>query len=183
MEMKRLLPFFLAALLLILLVEGWLEPTRGQPEVGSPPASPEPVGTEASPAREPRSVVRVIDGDTLLLDGRERVRLIGVDTPESVRPDRPQERFGAEASAFTQRMAERKQIWLEYDPQVGRKDDYGRTLAYVYLADGTLLNREIIRQGFGYAYMHFPFSRKKEFRAAEREAREQRRGLWTAVPR
>jgi micrococcal nuclease len=126
--------------------------------------------------------VRVVDGDTLLLDGGERVRLIGVDTPETVRPDWPQERFGNEASAFTRRMAERKRVWLEYDPQVGRKDRYERTLAYVYLPDGTLLNREIIRRGYGHVYTRFPFSRIREFKAAEREAREKGLGLWAGAP-
>ena len=58
------------------------------------------------------------------------------------------------------------------------KDRYGRTLAYVFLEDGTLLNGEIIKQGYGHAYTQFPFSRMEEFRRLEREAREQERGLW-----
>ncbi len=127
---------------------------------------------------ELRSVVRVIDGDTLVLDGGERVRLIGVDTPETVHPNKPVERFGREASAFTKRQAEGKKVHLEYDSGTGRKDRYGRTLAYIYLPGNTLLNLEIIRQGYGHAYTRFPFSKMEEFRAAEREAREEGRGLW-----
>jgi micrococcal nuclease len=123
-----------------------------------------------------RTVVRVVDGDTLLLDGNERVRLIGVDTPESVDPRRPVEHFGKEASAFLRRMAEGKRVRLAFDQE--RKDRYGRTLAYVHLEDGSLLNGEIIRQGYGHAYTRFPFRYAEEFRAYEREAREQRRGLW-----
>jgi micrococcal nuclease len=123
-----------------------------------------------------RTVVRVVDGDTLLLDGDERVRLIGVDTPESVDPRRPVEHFGKEASAFTRRMAEGKRVRLAFDQN--RQDRFGRTLAYVFLEDGTLLNAEIIRQGYGHAYTRFPFRYAEEFRAHEREAREQRRGLW-----
>lgn len=123
-----------------------------------------------------RTVVRVVDGDTLLLDGNERVRLIGVDTPESVDPRRPVERFGQEASAFLRRIAEGKRVRLAFDQE--RKDRYGRTLAYVHLEDGTLVNGEIIRQGYGHAYTRFPFRYAEEFRAYEREAREQRRGLW-----
>jgi micrococcal nuclease len=123
-----------------------------------------------------RVVLRVVDGDTLILDGQERVRLIGVDTPESVDPRRPVEAFGKEAAAFTRRMAEGKRVRLAYDQQ--RTDRYGRTLAYVYLEDGTFLNAEIIRQGYGHAYTRFPFPYAEEFLQYEREARAARRGLW-----
>jgi micrococcal nuclease len=128
------------------------------------------------PESEWRQVVRVVDGDTLVLDGNERVRLIGVDTPETVHPSKPVEHFGREASAFTKRMAEGRRVRLEFDRE--RTDRYGRTLAYVYLEDGTLLNAEIIRQGYGHAYTRFPFRYLDEFRALEREAREAQRGLW-----
>ena len=126
-------------------------------------------------------VQRVVDGDTLLLGTGERVRLIGVDTPETKRPNTPVEYFGKEASAFTKRLAEGKRIRLEYDQanaHLGHKDRYGRTLAYVFLDDATLLNAEIIRQGYGHALVRYPFSRMEEFRRLEREAREQGRGLW-----
>ena len=75
-------------------------------------------------------------------------------------------------------MAEGKRVRLEYDEGTGRNDRYGRTLAYVYLANGTLLNLEIIERGYGHAYTRFPFSKMDEFRAAERYAREAKRGLW-----
>ena len=81
---------------------------------------------------EDRIVQRVVDGDTIILNGGERVRLIGVDTPESVHPRRPVEYFALEASAFTKQAAEGKQVWLEYDQT--RTDRYGRTLAYVHLS-------------------------------------------------
>ena len=95
----------------------------------------------------------------------------------------PVEYFGKEASAFTKRLAEGKRIRLEYDQannHLGHKDQYGRTLAYIFLEDGTLLNAEIIRQGYGHAFTRYPFSRMEEFRRLEREAREQGRGLWSA---
>src|SRR5438093_5078674 len=126
-------------------------------------------------------VERVVDGDTLLLQSGERVRLIGVDTPETKHPKKPVEYFGKEASAFTRRMVEGKRVRLEFDQAnaaQGHKDRYGRTLAYVFLEDGTLLNAEIIKQGYGHAYTQFPFSRMEEFRRLEREAREEERGLW-----
>ena len=77
--------------------------------------------------RQWRYVQRVVDGDTIILNGGERVRLLGVDTPESVHPRKPVEYFALEASAFTKRTAEGKQVWLEFDQT--RTDRYGRTLA------------------------------------------------------
>jgi micrococcal nuclease len=126
-------------------------------------------------------VQRVVDGDTLVLGSGERVRLIGVDTPELERPNSPVEYFAKEAAAFTKRLAEGKLVKLEYDPanaHIEHKDRYGRTLAYVFLEDGTLINAEIISQGYGHAFTRYPFSRMEEFRRLEREARQKRRGLW-----
>ncbi len=122
---------------------------------------------------------RVVDGDTIIVEGVGRVRLIGVDTPETVHPNRPVEFFGKEASAFTKRLLEGKRVRLEYDQE--RTDRYGRTLAYVYLADGTFVNAEIIRRGYGHAYTRFAFRYMDEFRQFEREARNNRRGLWGDV--
>jgi len=122
------------------------------------------------------TVERVIDGGTIKLTNGERVRLIGVDTPETVHPSKPVEYFGKEASAFTKRMCEGKVVKLELDWE--KRDKYNRLLAYVYLEDGTFLNAEIVKQGYGHAYTKFPFKYLEEFREYEREAREQKRGLW-----
>jgi endonuclease YncB( thermonuclease family) len=130
-------------------------------------------------ADEFRHVDRVIDGDTVVLDGNERVRLIGVDTPETVHPRKAPERYGKEASDFTRRLVEGKRVLVEYEPSSGRTDRYGRTLGYIYLPDGSLLNVLIIERGFGHAYTRFPFSKMDQFRAAERRARELRAGLWS----
>jgi micrococcal nuclease len=121
-------------------------------------------------------VKKVIDGDTILLDNGEQVRLIGVDTPETKHPQKPVERFGKEAYLFTKRMVEGKEVRLEYDWQ--RKDRYGRLLAYVYLTNAAFLNAEIIKQGYGFAYTKYPFKYLEEFRGYEREARENGKGLW-----
>ena len=121
-------------------------------------------------------VERVVDGDTIVVRGVGHVRLIGVDTPETVRPGRPVELFGREASAFTKRLLEGRRVRLEYDRD--RTDRYGRTLAYVHLADGTFANAEIIRQGYGHAYTRFPFRHLDRFRQLERQARAAGRGLW-----
>jgi micrococcal nuclease len=133
-------------------------------------------GRAPRPASQQRLCVRVVDGDTIEVDGGERVRLIGVDTPEVVDPRRPVQYFGKEASAFTRRMVEGKDVRLESDQET--HDRYGRTLAYVYLQDGTLLNAEIIRQGYGHAYTRFPFRYERQFVELEREARVNGRGLW-----
>ncbi|MEW6613985.1 MAG: thermonuclease family protein [Thermodesulfobacteriota bacterium] len=122
---------------------------------------------------------RVVDGDTIVveIDGtHEKIRLIGVDTPETVHPLKPVEYYGKEASEFTKNMVVGKQVRLEYNWQ--KRDKYGRLLAYVFLTDGTFVNAEIVKQGYGHAYTRFPFKYLDEFRKYEKEAREKGLGLW-----
>jgi micrococcal nuclease len=92
-------------------------------------------------------VERVIDGDTLIVQTVGTVRLIGVDTPETVHPRRAVEPFGPEATRFTRTLAEGRAVRLEYEGK--RRDRYGRTLGYVYLDDGTFVNAEIVKQLLG----------------------------------
>lgn len=125
---------------------------------------------------------RVVDGDTIVvdMDGKEeKIRLIGVDTPETVHPSKPVEYFGKEASAFTKQMVEGKQVRLEFDWQKG--DKYDRLLAYVFLEDGTFLNAEIIKQGYGFAYTKYPFKYLEEFREYQTSSRRNKRGLWGEI--
>jgi micrococcal nuclease len=147
------------------------------------PAPPTEPPASNNPAKEVVSdvqtyvVSRAIDGDTLLLSNGERIRLIGVNTPETVHPNKPVEYFGKEASAFTKREIEGRKVRLEYDWQ--KQDRYGRTLGYVYrIPDDFFLNAEIIKQGYGHAYTPFPFKYLDQFRQYEREARENKKGLW-----
>jgi len=148
----------------------------------APPAQQEEPERERFAGKKRYEVSRVVDGDTIevVMEGRRvKVRLIGVDTPETVDPRKPVEYFGREASAFTKQLLEGQQVWLVDDPQGDTIDKYGRKLAHVYRApDGLWVNLELIRQGYGFAYTVFPFKYMEEFRAAEREAREARRGLW-----
>ena len=86
--------------------------------------------------------------------------------------------MGKKASAFTKSLVDKKEIRLEYDQAnayIGHRDRYGRVLAYVFLKDGTFVNAEIIRRGYGFAYT---FQYVRAFRRYEREARENERGLW-----
>lgn len=126
-------------------------------------------------------VVRFDDGDTIMveMDGKEEtVRFIGVDTPEVKDPRKPVHCFGKAASAFTKQLIGEQSIRLEADPENTNRDRYNRLLRYVYLSDGTLVNAEIIKQGYGSAYVSFPFTKKEEFKAYETEARQANRGLW-----
>ena len=130
-------------------------------------------------AQSIQRVTRVIDGDTVVLASLGTVRLIGVDTPETVDPRKAVQYFGKEASAFLTTLVLGNDVRIAYDSQ--RTDRYHRTLAYLYLADGTFVNLEIVRQGYGHAYLTFPFQMMDVFRAAERDAREAARGLWASA--
>jgi endonuclease YncB( thermonuclease family) len=121
-------------------------------------------------------VTKVLDGDTIVLDNDERVRLIGVNTNEKFHPLKPVEYYSKEATKFTKELVEGKKARLEYD--VERRGKYGRLLAYVYLMDGTFVNAEIIKQGFGFAYRKYPFKYMDEFIIFENEAKINRRGYW-----
>jgi micrococcal nuclease len=127
-------------------------------------------------------VSRVIDGDTIDVekDGVSvRVRLIGVDTPETVDPRRPVQCFGKEASLRAQELLEGKFVRLETDPSQGFYDKYKRMLVYVYLANGTFFNRVMISEGYAHEYTYrLPYRYQTEFKAAERTAREEKKGLW-----
>ncbi|MCX5693971.1 MAG: thermonuclease family protein [Candidatus Omnitrophica bacterium] len=135
-------------------------------------------------------VTRVVDGDTLVLENNERVRLIGIDTPEmheSEKLTRDAQRSGEETKIikqlgkrsyeFTRKLVEGKRVRLEFD--VERFDKYKRILAYVYLPDGTFLNALIVEQGYA-SLMTYPPNVKYAdlFSRLYREARENRRGLW-----
>jgi len=124
-----------------------------------------------------RTCVIVIDGDTIVLDGNEIVRLIGIDTPETKDPRKPVQYYGRDAYEFTKRLVEGKKVRLAYD--LDKEDKYGRTLAYVYLEDGTFLNAEVVKQGYGFAHRYFLFKYFDEFKQYEREARENEIGLWS----
>ncbi|MEZ5169262.1 MAG: thermonuclease family protein [Acidimicrobiia bacterium] len=139
------------------------------------------VGSDGLPAGDDAVIERVVDGDTLVVAGGTRIRLIGIDTPETVHPSKPVECFGREASAVTEQLlAPGTEVRLVYD--VERTDRYDRTLAYVYrLDDGLFVNAELLEQGYAQISTFPPnVAHVDEFRDLQTEAREEQRGLWQA---
>ncbi len=130
------------------------------------------------------SVERIVDGDTIVVvfasgagfAKAEKIRLIGVDTPETVDPRRPVERFGMEASKYVGRKLQGKTVCLAFEQKL--RDNYGRLLAYVFLEDGSCVNLDIVAQGYGFAYTRYPFYFMHDFRKAESTARAKKLGLW-----
>ena len=123
-------------------------------------------------------VRRVVDGDTLVLASGARLRLQGIDTPETVKPNHPVEKWGPEAAAFTRDFLDRGEVRLVFDRE--RQDRYGRFLAYVYV-DDRMLNEELVRAGLATAEPGFRYSAsmKRKVLAAEAEAKAARRGIWS----
>ncbi len=120
--------------------------------------------------------IRVIDGDTIILKGVGKVRLIGVNAPEIKDRHRGVQRFGMESTIFTEQNLLGKQVRLEYD--VTRVDKFGRTLAYVYV-DDTFFNAELVKQGYALVYAKYPFKYLDEFRRLQMDAKKNGRGLWS----
>lgn len=139
-------------------------------------------------------VKRVIDGDTFELEDKERVRVLGIDSPEkfeSGKLDKDAERtnsdkksiqkLGRLASEHAKDLIEGKKVSLVAEPKYDDKDVYGRLLRYVYLEDGTFFNLKMIEDGYAYAFRKYPISKLDSFIQAENEARENKRGLWGDV--
>lgn len=130
----------------------------------------------------PYPVTHVVDGDTIdvgINGETERIRLIGLDTPETVDPRKPVQCFGVEASNKTKSILAGQKVKIETDPSQGMRDKYGRLLAYIFLSDGMLLNKMMIEEGYGHEYTHhLPYKYQEEFKTAETRARELKKGLW-----
>ena len=140
---------------------------------------PFPVSSQADSALV--QVVRVIDGDTIqvccIFGDRVTVRYFGVDTPEIHHPMKGVERAGKEASEANRKLVDGKTVRLEFDVQ--EQDRYGRLLAYVYLEEGTFVNAWLVENGYAVVMTIPPNVKHQElFLKLQREAREERRGLW-----
>jgi len=127
-------------------------------------------------------VTKVIDGDTIAIDmngARTTVRLIGIDTPETVHPTKPVACFGNEASAEALRLMQDRVVRLETDSTQGTSDRYGRRLAYVFLEDATNVNEHLLRSGYAYEYTYGDdYAYKATFKEAMQDAKTHKRGLW-----
>lgn len=150
--------------------------------------SSDPVSTSISKSEKPSTnivdevetkgvlVTRVIDGDTIEIKGGEKVRYIGIDTPETVHPSKPVQCFGKEAALKNKKLVEGKRVRLEKD--VSETDKYGRLLRYVYVGE-VFVNKILVRDGYAFSSTYPPDVKYQDiFSKAEKEAREADRGLW-----
>lgn len=161
-----------------LLLAGCSQLPEQQPTVTNGPAT--------NAAATKALVDRVVDGDTLIVienGQRLRIRLVGIDAPESVRPGAPVECYGPEASEFLkQTLPAQSTVQLETDPIAGDKDKYGRLLRSVFTADGTNVAVSVAAAGMGreYIYAHKPSRYGPEISAAQGKAQQAKTGLWGA---
>lgn len=143
--------------------------------------------SEASDTPQPATVLypveKVVDGDTIdvTIKGKtERIRLIGMDTPETVDPRTVVQCFGKEASDKSKATLAGVSVRLEQDATQGERDKYGRILAYVFLQDGTNFNKYMISEGYAHEYTYnVPYKYQQEFKAAQASASSADRGLWS----
>jgi micrococcal nuclease len=129
-------------------------------------------------------VVRVIDGDTIVvtLAGKDdTVRLLGMDTPETVDPRKPVQCFGPQASAETKSLLDGQSVHLTADPTQSDRDKYGRLLRYVFRDDGLFVDEFLVQQGFAreYTYFSVPYKYQTAFRADQSAAKSAGLGLWS----
>lgn len=120
------------------------------------------------------------DGDTIVVDMNgtdETIRFIGVDTPETHKPDAPVQCYGPQASEYTKKRIGTGRVRLVADQLTTNRDRYDRLLRYVVLEDGTYINKELIEKGYAFAY-DFPFARSREYHLAQEKAQAAKRGLW-----
>lgn len=124
------------------------------------------------------TITKVIDGDTYIINNGEKIRLIGVNTPEIHHPIKGVEYFGKESAEYAKRILINQKVTLKYD--VGERDKYGRLLSYVYLADGTFVNALLVKEGYARIMTVPPNVKYADlFLKLEREARKNKRGLWS----
>jgi endonuclease YncB( thermonuclease family) len=164
----KLAVFLLVLLIVVISQSGWLKNTPATLQQNQPGQY---------------SINHFIDGDTIAVNMNgsiETVRMIGVDTPETHKPNTPVQCYGPQATDFTKTLIGQSSVRLQADPLDTNRDRYGRLLRYVYLPDGRLVETELINNGYGFAYTQFPFQKSAEFMANEEAAKGAKKGLWAA---
>lgn len=129
------------------------------------------------------SINHFVDGDTIAVNMNgsvETIRMIGVDTPETHKPNTPVQCYGEAAATYTKQLIGTSKVRLQADSLDTNRDRYGRLLRYVYLPNGTLVEAQLITNGYGFAYTSFPFEKSAEFKADQQDAIDNGRGLWNA---
>ncbi|HLC91810.1 MAG TPA: thermonuclease family protein [Candidatus Saccharimonadales bacterium] len=166
---KRVSPVLVAVITLVILLGqryGWFDNARQVAQTSQPGLY---------------HVTEFLDGDTIVVDmngSEETIRFIGVDTPETHDPRKAVQCFGKAAAGFTKNLIGTNNVRLEADALNTNRDRYNRLLRYIYLPNETLVNAEIIKQGYGFAYLSFPFTKSDEFHHYETVARNANKGLW-----
>lgn len=167
-KLASLVLFSLIVLITVATQSGWLGNTATQKLSASQP--------------DYYQIARYVDGDTIDVNMNgsvETIRFIGVDTPETHKPNTPVQCYGPVAATYTQsRISVFGKVRLQADPLDTNRDRYGRLLRYVYLPDGTLLDEDLIKTGHGFAYLGFPFEKSALFAADQSQAQAQKIGLW-----
>lgn len=144
----------------------------------TPTTKPEP-----KEANDFYSVVRVIDGDTfevIINDKKQKIRVIGINTPEINDPRKTVECFGKEASEKAKKLLLGKKVRLEKDPTQEEIDKYGRLLRYVFFEDGTDFGLTMIKEGYAFEYTYnIPYKYQQQYKQAQKQAEENKKGLWS----
>lgn len=181
LRIRRYTKTIISVSALIIAIVNILQHNTPQPNVSTPLIlSEQATATQSATVYQ---VIKVVDGDTIQVEmngKKETLRLIGIDTPETVDPRKPVQCFGLEASAKTKELLSGKRVTLEADPTQGERDKYKRLLRYVHLEDGTFVNELLIREGFAheYTYQSNPYIYQSEFKEAEIFAQTNKKGLW-----
>lgn len=128
------------------------------------------------------TVDHFVDGDTIAVNMNgtlETIRFIGIDTPETHKPNAPVQCYGPAAAAYTKNRIGSQRIRLVSDSLSTNRDRYNRLLRYVYLPDNTNVNLELVAKGYAFAYVSFPFTKSADFSAAQGKAQIEKLGLWS----
>jgi micrococcal nuclease len=161
--------FILALIYVVATQSGWLKDTAKNAQQADPGLY---------------TINHYVDGDTIAVNMNgsvETIRFIGVDTPETHKPNTPVQCYGPEAADYTKaQVSHFGKVRLQADPLDTNRDVYGRLLRYVYLPNGILLNEDLIKTGHGFAYLDFPFSKKAEFKIDGETAQTSKVGVWGA---